>query len=95
MIIPGMKNSISVRKNEYQQKHLLLCILKELYIALKQQNPDKKLDFSHFVNSDPNGALVQEHHLIHMLYVFALFVRMLFFYYMQLGLKKRTKICLI
>ena len=34
-IMPGIKNRISVRKNEYQQKRLLLCTLKELYIALK------------------------------------------------------------
>ena len=92
--MPGMKDRISIKKNEYQQKCLLLCTLKEFYIAPKQQNPTKKLDFPNFVNSDQNGVLVQKHQG-HMLYVFALSIRMLLFYCMWLRFKKPTKIWLI
>ena len=53
-IMPGMKDRISARKNEYQQKCLLLCTLKELYIALKQQNPVENIGFSKFCELRPN-----------------------------------------
>ena len=47
-IMPGMKDRISINKNVYQQKRLLLCTLKELYTAFKQQNLNIKIGISKF-----------------------------------------------
>ena len=47
-IMPGKKNRVSLSKNQYAQKQLLLCIVRELYCEFKEQNADIKLGFSKF-----------------------------------------------
>ena len=56
-IMPGVKDRVSVKENQYEQKRLLLCTLKELYIEFKKQNEDIKIVFSKFCTPfDLNGA---------------------------------------
>lgn len=43
--MPRTKNRISIKKNEYKQKQLLLWILKELYFAFKHKYPKIKIVF--------------------------------------------------
>ena len=56
-IIPGVKDRVSVKKNQYEQSRLLLCTLKELYIEFKKQNEDIKIDFSKFCTLRPKWCI--------------------------------------
>jgi len=55
--MPGIKDRISVKKNVYEQKQLLLCTLKELYVEFKKQNPTTKLGFSKFCTLRPKWCV--------------------------------------
>ena len=39
--MPGSKDYVSIGRNVHMQKRLLLCDLKEIYAAFKQEHPDK------------------------------------------------------
>ena len=56
-IMPGVKDRVSVKKNQYEQKRLLLCTLKELYIEFKKQNEDIKIDFFKFCTLWPKRCI--------------------------------------
>lgn len=56
-IMPGMKDRVSVKKNEYEQKRLLLCTLKELYAEFKKQNKEIKIGFSKFCTLRPKWCV--------------------------------------
>ncbi len=45
-LLPGKKDVVSVSKNTYQQKRLLLCNLKEVYAMFKEIYPMDKIGFS-------------------------------------------------
>ena len=47
-ILPGIKDRVSIKKNVYQQKRLILCTLKELYLAFKENYPENTIGFSKF-----------------------------------------------
>ena len=55
--MPLIKDRVSISKNQYAQKRLLLCTLKELYCELKQQNADIKLDFGKFCTLRPKWCV--------------------------------------
>ena len=44
-LLPGKKDFVGVGRNKHVQKRLLLCNLKELYIAFKQKNSHMKIGF--------------------------------------------------
>ena len=49
---------MSISKNQYAQKRLLLCTLRELYCEFKQQNADIKLGFSKFCTLRPKWRVI-------------------------------------
>ena len=51
--MPGKRDYISVARNTHMQKRLLLCDLKELYAAFKQNYPHLKIGFSKFCSLRP------------------------------------------
>nr|XP_047136327.1 uncharacterized protein LOC124813400 [Hydra vulgaris] len=52
-IMPGKKDYVSIKKNVHIQKRLLLCNLKELFVAFKTKNPEIKIGFSRFCTLRP------------------------------------------
>ena len=52
-----MKDRISVGKKQYEQKRLILCTLKELYLAFKESNPEVKVGFSKFCTLRPKWCV--------------------------------------
>ena len=44
-LMPGKKDIVSIRKNKHEQKHLILCNLKELFAQFKSQYPNIKIGF--------------------------------------------------
>ena len=51
--MPGKKDFVSIGKNNHMQKKLLLCNLKELYIAYKENNPHTTISYSKFASLRP------------------------------------------
>ena len=56
-IVSGMKDRISIGKNQCVQKYLLLFTLKELYTALKEEHKNTKLGFSKFCALRPKWCI--------------------------------------
>ena len=56
-IMPGKKDYVSIKKNVHMQKRLLLCNLKELFVAFKTMNPEIKLEFSRFCTLQPKWCI--------------------------------------
>ena len=56
-IMPGIKDRVSVKKNVYQQKRLLLCTLQELYAHFKEQNPSAKIGLAKFCALRPKWCV--------------------------------------
>ena len=54
----GKKDYISIKKNQHEQKRLVLCNLHELYVAFKEQNPDVNADFSQFCSLPPKPCVI-------------------------------------
>ena len=52
------KNYVSVARNTHMQKWLLLCDLKELYAAFKQNYPHLKTGFSKFCSLRPKWCVL-------------------------------------
>nr|XP_047144280.1 uncharacterized protein LOC124817889 [Hydra vulgaris] len=52
-IMPGKKDYVSIKKNVQMQKRLLLCNLKESFVAFKTKNPKIKIGFSRFCTLRP------------------------------------------
>ena len=57
-IMPGMKDQISIGKNQYKPKRLLLCTISEPHTAFKEQNPEDKVGFTKFCLL-PSSAVLQ------------------------------------
>lgn len=58
MMLPGAKDTESVKKNEYKQKRLLLCNLKEFCIAFKQKYSHLKIGLSKFCSFRPKWCVL-------------------------------------
>nr|XP_039263360.1 uncharacterized protein LOC120339324 [Styela clava] len=56
-LLPGTKDKVSIAKNSYMQKRLILCTLKELYIAFKDKYPQLKIGFSTFCTLRPKWCM--------------------------------------
>ena len=52
-LMPGAKDYVSVERNVHQQKHLLLCNLKELYQSCKKKVSQHKIALSKFCKLRP------------------------------------------
>ena len=52
-MIPGKKDFVSVKKNQYVQKKLLLLNLNELHVAFKKDYPSIKVSLSKFCTLNP------------------------------------------
>ena len=57
-IMPGKKDYVSIGKNIHMQKKLLLCNLKELYIAYKELNTGYKISYSKFASLKPKWCIL-------------------------------------
>ena len=57
-IMPGAKDFVSIGKNEHVQKRLILCNLKELYTAFKENHSDLKIGFSKFCCLRPKWCVL-------------------------------------
>ena len=51
--MPGAKDYVSIARNVHQQKHLLLCNLKELYQSSEEKFPQHKIGLSMFCKFRP------------------------------------------
>lgn len=56
-LMPGVKDKVSVHRNIYEQKHLILCNLKELYSSYKEKFPNDKVGFSKFCELRPKWCV--------------------------------------
>ena len=57
-LMPGQKDYKSIGKNIHIQKRLLLCNLKELYVAFKNEHLDAKIGFSTFCSLRPRWCII-------------------------------------
>ena len=56
-LMPGKSDCVSISKNCYKQKRLLLCNLKELYFEFCEKHPFTKIGFSKFCTLRPKWCL--------------------------------------
>ena len=56
--MPGKKDCVSIAKNVYMQKRLILCNLNELYQAFKEEHPSIKIGFSTFCKLHPKWYII-------------------------------------
>ena len=56
--MPGKKDYVSIKKNQHEQKRLVLCNLHELYVAFKEQNPNIQVGFSKFCSLRPKSCII-------------------------------------
>lgn len=57
-IMPGQKDKVSIAKNTYEQKRLLLSNLNELYTSFKFDYPHCKVGFSKFCSLRPKWCVL-------------------------------------
>ena len=57
-LLPGSKDVVSVGFKVHEQKRLLLCNLKELFIEFKNLHPDVKISFSKFCSLRPKWCVL-------------------------------------
>lgn len=57
-MMPGQKDKVSIKKNEYAQKRLILCNLSELYAKFKFDHPDIKIGISKFCSLRPKYCVL-------------------------------------
>lgn len=57
-IMPGMRDRVRIGKNEYAQKRLMLCNLRELYAQFKTEYPEDKVGFSKFCEMRPKQCIL-------------------------------------
>lgn len=53
--MPSKKDDISIKKNQHEKKHLVVCNLHEIYVAFKEQNPDVKVGFLKLCSMHPKS----------------------------------------
>ena len=56
--MPGKKDFVSVSTNVHMQKRLIICNLKELYLAFKDKHPTVKVGFSTFCSLRPKWCIL-------------------------------------
>ena len=56
--LPRKKDYVSIQKGVHKQKQLVLCNLHELFVALKERNPDVKIEFSKFCTLPPKWCAI-------------------------------------
>ncbi|XP_065684929.1 uncharacterized protein LOC136097009 [Hydra vulgaris] len=56
--MPGKKDCVSVGEKKYMSKKLILCNLKELYVAYKTKYPGHKIGFSKFCSLRPKWCIL-------------------------------------
>ena len=56
-LMPGRKDCVSIARNVYKQKRLLLCNLNELYAAYKAMYPENKIGLSKFCSLRPKWCV--------------------------------------
>ena len=56
--LPGKKDCVSIGNKQYKQKRLVLCNLKELYIAFKEKHPDVHIGLSKFSSLRPKWCVI-------------------------------------
>lgn len=56
--LPGIKDKVSISRNVYMQKRLVLCNLKELYAAFKMKYGNEKVGFSKFCSLRPKWCVL-------------------------------------
>ena len=56
-ILHGIKDRVSIKKNVYEQKRLILCTLKELHLSFKENYPENKVGFSKFCMLRPKWCV--------------------------------------
>ena len=56
-ILPGIKDRVSIKKNLYQQKRLILCTFKKLYLAFKENYLQNTIGFSKFCSLRPKWCV--------------------------------------
>ena len=56
--LPEKKDYVSIHKGVLKQKRLVLCNLHELFVALKERNPDVKIVFSKFCTLCPKWYVI-------------------------------------
>ena len=56
--MPGKKDYVSIGKNIHRQKKLILCNLKELYVAFKKKNPKQQISYSKFASLRPKWCIL-------------------------------------
>nr|XP_047135902.1 uncharacterized protein LOC124813204 [Hydra vulgaris] len=71
-VMPGKKDYISIKKNVHMQKRLLLCHLKELFVAFKTKNPEIEIEFSRFCTLRPKWCITVGASGTHTVYVCAI-----------------------
>ena len=57
-LMPGQKDFVSIGKNVHKQKRLLMCILKELFVAFKEKFPIAKVSFAKFCSLRPKWCVL-------------------------------------
>lgn len=57
-IMPGKKDKVRISKNQYEQKRLLLCTLRELYSLYKKEYLDGGIGFSKFCQFRPKNCVL-------------------------------------
>lgn len=64
-LMPGIKDKVSVARNIYRQKRLLLCNLEELYSTFKEKNPNAKIGLSKFCELRPKWCVTVDQKGVH------------------------------
>lgn len=57
-MLPGAKDKVSIKRNVYMQKRLILCNLRELYSCFKWENPNINIGFSKFCTLRPKWCIL-------------------------------------
>lgn len=57
-ILPGMKDKVRISKGCYEQKRLILCTLKELFVAYKNKYPADKIGWAKFCLLRPKQCVL-------------------------------------
>ena len=58
-LLPGSKDIVSIGYQVHQQKRLILCNLKELFIESRNLQPNVKISFSKFCSLRPKWCFVR------------------------------------
>lgn len=57
-ILPGLKDRVRIAKNCYEQKRLVLCTLKELFVSYKEKYPEDQIGFTKFCLLRPKQCVL-------------------------------------